>query len=177
MVGLFYFIDMIQGRKKVNLDIESILNKISEYDIYKMYMPHQNWQVNSVTYSPFRDERTPSFLISYNNGQLRFIDFGEIDEASYLIDKKDDLINLLESANPILTGSFQIIEKNKLDSTDFPGFNLIINGKDAQFSFRSSMTDSLTRYFAMNLDCISDISPQALSSKLNQLLKSKFNEK
>lgn len=108
---------------------------------------------------------------------LRFIDFGEKDEASYLIDKKDDLINLLELANPILNGSFQIIEKNKLDSADFPAFNLTLNGKDAQFNFRASMTDSLTRYFAMNLDCVSDIHPQALASKLDQLLKSKFNEK
>ena len=101
MVGLFYFIDMIQGRKKVNLDIESILNKISEYDIYKMYMPHQNWQVNSVTYSPFRDERTPSFLISYNNGQLRFIDFGDTSIKGNCFGFVERLFNL-SSFNDVL---------------------------------------------------------------------------
>jgi len=57
MMEVFYFRAMINGRRKINLTPESILDKISEYDIYKMYMPHQNWKINSVTYSPFRNEK------------------------------------------------------------------------------------------------------------------------
>jgi len=68
---------MIQGRKKVNLTPDSILEKISDYDIYKFYMPHQNWKINVVTYSPFRNEKNPSFIIGYRGGALRFIDFGD----------------------------------------------------------------------------------------------------
>jgi len=68
---------MIQGRKKVKLTPDSILEKISEYDIYKMYMPHQNWKINVVTYSPFRNEKNPSFIIGYRGGTLKFIDFGD----------------------------------------------------------------------------------------------------
>lgn len=68
---------MIRGRKKVNLTPDSILEKISEYDIYKFYMPHQNWKINVVTYSPFRNEKNPSFIIGYRGGALRFCDFGD----------------------------------------------------------------------------------------------------
>jgi hypothetical protein len=77
MVRVFYFKAMIQGRKKVKLTPDSILDKITEYDIYKMYMPHQNWKINVVTYSPFRNEKNPSFIIGYRGGALRFVDFGD----------------------------------------------------------------------------------------------------
>jgi DNA primase len=68
---------MISGRKKTKLTIEAILDKISEYDIFRMYMPDKTWKINQVTYSPFRHERNPSFLISNRGGTLSFIDFGD----------------------------------------------------------------------------------------------------
>ena len=68
---------MIQGKKRVKLTPDSILDKISEYDIYKFYMPHQNWKINVVTYSPFRNEKNPSFIIGYRGGALRYVDFGD----------------------------------------------------------------------------------------------------
>jgi hypothetical protein len=77
MVEVFYFKAMIKGRKRINLTTDNVLEKISEYDIYKMYMPHQNWKINTVTYSPFRDEKHPSFIIGYVGGALRFKDFGD----------------------------------------------------------------------------------------------------
>lgn len=77
MMGVFIFKAMIRGRKRINLTPDSILDKISEYDIYKMYMPHQNWKINTVTYSPFRNEKHPSFIIGYRGGALNFIDFGD----------------------------------------------------------------------------------------------------
>jgi len=77
MVRVFYFKAMIKGRKRINLTPDAILDKISEYDIYKMYMPHQNWKINVVTYSPFRNEKNPSFIIGYRGGALRFCDFGD----------------------------------------------------------------------------------------------------
>jgi len=75
---LFIFRAMsIQGKKRINLTPDSILNKISEYDIYKFYMPHQNWKINVVTYSPFRNEKNPSFIIGYRAGSLKYCDFGD----------------------------------------------------------------------------------------------------
>ena len=68
---------MIKGTKRIDLTFENVLNKISEYDIYRMYMPHQNWKINQVTYSPFRNEKSPSFLIGYPGKALTYIDFGD----------------------------------------------------------------------------------------------------
>lgn len=68
---------MIKGVKKVHLTADAILNKISDYDIFRFYMPHQNWKINTVTYSPFRNEKHPSFLIGYKSKHLTFIDFGD----------------------------------------------------------------------------------------------------
>lgn len=67
---------MIKGVRRERLTAEAILNKISDYDIFRFYMPHQNWKINSVTNSPFRKDSNPSFLIGYKSKHLTFIDFG-----------------------------------------------------------------------------------------------------
>jgi hypothetical protein len=69
---------MIQGVRKVKeITINDVLSKISEYDIFMFYMPNKNWRVNTITYSPFREEHNPSFMIGTKNGYLSFIDFGD----------------------------------------------------------------------------------------------------
>jgi hypothetical protein len=67
---------MIKGKKKVALTQESILKRITEYDIFKYYMPG-DWRPNIPTNSPFREDRNPSFIISNKYGNLNFIDFGD----------------------------------------------------------------------------------------------------
>jgi hypothetical protein len=69
---------MIQGKKKVVLTMESVLNKISEYDIFRMYMPDKSWKLNKVTNSPFRRDDNPSFVIGNKKGYLSYIDFGDV---------------------------------------------------------------------------------------------------
>lgn len=66
---------MISGTKKIILTPQAILNKISEYDIFRYYMSDTHWKINNVTLSPFRKEEHPSFLISSRSGTLNFIDF------------------------------------------------------------------------------------------------------
>ena len=68
---------MIQGNKKVKLTPDSVLSKISEYDIFRFYMLDKTWKLNQVTYSPFRKEQNPSFVIGNKNGNLSFIDFAD----------------------------------------------------------------------------------------------------
>jgi DNA primase len=68
---------MIKGVKRIHLTAEAILDKISDYDIFRFYMPNQNWKINSVTNSPFRKDSNPSFLIGYKAKHLTFIDFGD----------------------------------------------------------------------------------------------------
>lgn len=67
---------MIKGAKKQNLTIDNVLKYISEYDIFKYYMPNP-WEINDAAISPFRDEKHPSFLISNRSGSLYFIDFAD----------------------------------------------------------------------------------------------------
>ena len=52
---------MIKGKRKVKLTAESILEKISDFDIFVRYMPDKSWKLNHVIFSPFRKERNPSF--------------------------------------------------------------------------------------------------------------------
>ncbi len=68
---------MIKGRKKQELTPETILKKISEYDIFRWYMPDKSWKMNQVTLSPFRNEHNPSFLIGNKYGNLSFVDFAD----------------------------------------------------------------------------------------------------
>lgn len=71
---------MITGRKRAKLTIESVLQRISEYDIFRFYMPQKGWKMNHVTYSPFRQENNPSFLIGNKHGNLTFIDFADTEK-------------------------------------------------------------------------------------------------
>ncbi len=68
---------MIKGVKKTRVSTDSILSKISEYDIFRFYMPAKDWKLGQATYSPFRDEKNPSFLISVRGDSINFIDFGD----------------------------------------------------------------------------------------------------
>ena len=68
---------MIKGKRRLKLTAESILEKISDYDIFMRYMPDRSWKLNHVTYSPFRQERNPSFLIGNKHGFISFIDFAD----------------------------------------------------------------------------------------------------
>jgi DNA primase len=68
---------MIQGKKKTKLNIENVLKKVTEYDIFRWYMPNKSWKLNQVTLSPFRKENNPSFVIGNKHGRISFIDFAD----------------------------------------------------------------------------------------------------
>jgi len=68
---------MIKGKKRIELTCNNVLKLITDYDIYKFYMPHHNWKINVVTHSPFRKDNNPSFIIGYRKGNLTFHDFGD----------------------------------------------------------------------------------------------------
>jgi hypothetical protein len=74
--AFFIFAGMIQGKKKIALTVEAVLNKITEYDIFKFYYPG-DWKLNHVTLSPFRKESNPSFIIGNRKGHVSFIDFAD----------------------------------------------------------------------------------------------------
>ena len=67
---------MIKGKKKLELSIDTILSRITPYDIFKFYMPNP-WKVNTICHSPFRKDVNPSFIIGNKKGRLGFIDFAD----------------------------------------------------------------------------------------------------
>lgn len=53
---------MINLQKKTILNRQFILERLSEYDIFRMYYPYE-FQLNKPCLSPFKDEDNPSFII------------------------------------------------------------------------------------------------------------------
>ena len=96
----------ITGTKKTKLNKESILDKISEYDIFRYYMPDNNWNLNVKTHSPFREEKTPSFIISQAHHGLTFYDFGDTSKKGdcfafikmlYMCSNYDDVLKKIDA--------------------------------------------------------------------------------
>lgn len=73
-------------KKQLPLRPERLLEKVSEYDIFRYYMPRSDWQINVVTFSPFRNEKNPSFMIGNKHGRLTFIDFGDTSKRGSCFD-------------------------------------------------------------------------------------------
>jgi DNA primase len=65
----------ITGTVKNRLTIEAVLERITPYDVFKMYVPEKNWKINHVICSPLREDENPSLLIGNRNGRLGFVDF------------------------------------------------------------------------------------------------------
>lgn len=85
----------ISGSKKPSfLTPDKILEKITEYDIFKYYMPNTDWETNVVTFSPFRNERNPSFMIGNKQGRLTFIDFADTSKRGSCFDFVRMVFNL-----------------------------------------------------------------------------------
>jgi DNA primase len=92
--GLFYICNMIKGKRKELLSTELILSKVTEYDIFRWYMPNKSWKLNRITYSPFRNEQHPSFIIGNRYGRLNFIDFADTSKRGDCFDFVKLLFNL-----------------------------------------------------------------------------------
>lgn len=82
----------LNGRKKQELTIESVLNKISPYDVFMKYMPGR-WKLNEVTNSPFRRDRNPSFVVGNKKGNIYFIDYGDTSYRGDCFDFVSKLFN------------------------------------------------------------------------------------
>lgn len=66
---------MIKGKLKEELTMDSILGKISEYDIYKFYFG--DFTLNEVTCNHLRGDNNPSFIIGNKYGHISHFDFGD----------------------------------------------------------------------------------------------------
>jgi len=87
---------MISGEKRSNesLDYKTILSKISEYDIFRYYVPVANWEINRLMHSPFRNESNASFSIHSKDGRLYYIDFSDVHYRGGCFDFVQQLFNI-----------------------------------------------------------------------------------
>jgi hypothetical protein len=76
---------MIKGTKRIDLTVENVLKRITEYDVFRYYMKRE-FAINQVTYSPFRFESNPSFMVGNRNGYLYFIDFADSEKRGDCFD-------------------------------------------------------------------------------------------
>lgn len=77
---------MISGSRRQELTLENILDKTSEYEIYRHYLSH-DFKLGEPFPSPFHDDRTPSMsIIPTKTGRLHFTDFGGDHYSGKVID-------------------------------------------------------------------------------------------
>lgn len=69
---------MVAGKKKLRLTAESILERVTEYDIYRYYMG-ENFKTGKVMQSPMpgRGDNHPSFMVGNRCGFLYHIDYAD----------------------------------------------------------------------------------------------------
>ena len=79
---------MIKGNIIQDLSMESILKKITAFDIFTFYI-RGKWKVNTITLCPFRQESNPSFIIKNSSGNLTFIDFAQTEFRGDCFDEHD----------------------------------------------------------------------------------------
>ena len=88
---------------------ESVLQKITSFDIFRHFMGAQKWELNEATISPFLHkggfENNPSFVIGNRYGDLHFIDFSLPDNRGdcftfvkllYNLSSMDDVLKLID---------------------------------------------------------------------------------
>lgn len=69
---------MISGDIRQTLTVQAVLSKVTEYDIFRWFMPSKDWKLNQATFSPFRKENNPSFIIGNRHGNITFLDFADM---------------------------------------------------------------------------------------------------
>lgn len=98
---------MIKGSRKIDLTTDKVLQRISEYDVFKYYMPNSDWKINELTYSPFRKEHDGSFIIGTRNGRLTYCDFGNAEYRGDCFDFVRQMHNL-----PSITETLAMIDRD-----------------------------------------------------------------
>lgn len=138
---------MIQGDRKTLLTREAILKKITEYDIFRFYMPDKSWKLNHVTYSPFRRENNPSFIIGNKHGIISFFDFSDSNKRGDCFEFVKQLNNLssLDDVLKTIDRDFGLGISNGTTTETYK--EIVSQYKQPEESKRYSLIQVVTRKF------------------------------
>lgn len=147
MVRVFYICNMIQGKRKITLTSEAILDKISDFDIFMRYMPNKDWKLNHITYSPFRKENHPSFLIGNRKGYISFIDFADTNLRGDCFQFVKLIFNFA-SHNDVLRYIDKDFDLGITSGVSAEGYKQIVSEyKQPEITKRSALIQVVTRKF------------------------------
>lgn len=137
----------IKGRKKRELTMDSILEKLSDYDIFRYYMPTKDWELNNVTYSPFREENNPSFLIGNKKGYISYIDFGDTSKRGDCFSFVKQLYNLatLDDVLRLIDRDFKLGISSGIDTGEYK--KITGQYKQPEVTKRNSLIQVISRKF------------------------------
>jgi hypothetical protein len=72
--------------KKTDLTIKEVLNRVTEYQIYRFYIG-KDFPLNKAIHSPFRRDKSPSFVVKATSyGSLYHTDYGQMEYQGTAID-------------------------------------------------------------------------------------------
>lgn len=137
---------MIKGKAKTELTIESVLEKVSEAQIFRFYVPDKNWEINKAFCSPLRNDNTPSFIIGTKTGNIRFKDFAE---AEHLGDcfKFVKLMYNMKDLNSVLEKIDRDMDLGLRNSSRGDYKRIIQENKDIEVTKRNTIIQVKVRKF------------------------------
>ncbi len=138
----------IQGKKKSKLTIEEILNKLSPIDIYTFYMPNRNWKLNVTTYSPFKNEDCPSFVIGTKHGTITHYAYNDSSKCGDCFSFVKQLYNLSTLDN-VLRKIDKDFSLGILNGENNIEYKRIISPKEEELEKKYSIIQCITRAFTL----------------------------
>lgn len=128
--------------------MDSILEKITPYDIYRWYMPNKDWKLNDVTHSPFSTDNNPSFLIGNKYGNLSHIAFNDTAKRGDCFSFVKQLFNLanLDEVLRKIDGDFGLGIGNS-EKKDYKA--IVGEYKQPEITKRNSLIQVVTRKFTL----------------------------
>jgi len=139
---------MIKGKKKQELSMDNILNMLTPYDIYKFYMPNKDWEINRITFSPFKNESHESFLIGNKYGNLSHIAFNDTAKRGDCFSFVKQLFNLanLDEVLRKIDSDFGLGIGNS-EKKDYKA--IVGEYKQPEITKRNSLIQVVTRKFTL----------------------------
>lgn len=137
---------MIKGKAKSELTIDSVLEKVSEVQIFKFYCPDKTWELNKAFCSPLRQDNNPSFIIGTKTGNVRFKDFA-MEEHSGDCFKFVKLLYNLKDLNSVLEKIDHDMDLGIRKNSRGDYEKIIKENKDIQVTKRNTIIQVKVRNF------------------------------